>query len=157
MTSHSSPSSSSFPSPDPDDPLDDIDVLFSHHLDRAEVPSDFTQRVLASTVARRDTAASTFAWPWTVVGLAALTVLVLAGYNVGAALGGSSGLDLLSAVASDIDLLVAVPDEVLAAIADIVPWWLIALSGISAGFLVVAIGNLTLHGGSSRLRREQTA
>lgn len=132
---------------------DDIDALFTQHLQRAEVPEEFTQRVLASTVKRQDTR-SAFAWPWTVVGLAALTVLVMAGYNVGAALGGSSGLDVLSAVIFDLGLLTAMPKEVLAAFAAVVPWWLIAISGVSAGFVVVAVGNVVARG-SSALRSQR--
>jgi hypothetical protein len=135
------------------DQPDDIDALFTQHLHRADVPEDFTQRVLASTVKRQEKH-SAFAWPWTVVGLAALTVLVMAGYSVGAALGGSSGLDVLNAVVSDLGLLTAMPDEVLAAFAAVIPWWLIAISAVSAVFLVVAVANVVTRG-SSALRSQR--
>ncbi|HEV7666825.1 MAG TPA: hypothetical protein VGQ62_25045 [Chloroflexota bacterium] len=124
------------------DELDDIDRLFLRRLDRAEVPDDFTGRVLASTVARTRATRVILAWPWIAAGLVAFGLLTLAGYQLGVRLATSDGIDLVSAVAGDLGLLVTAPGDVLAALSEIIPWWLMAVAAVSAGLLVVAVGNV---------------
>src|SRR3954452_13629387 len=91
------------PPPDPYTP-DDVDRLFSR-LDRAPVPEDLTARVLASTVARTEATRAVLAWPWMVAGLAALGLLALAGYQLGASLATTDGLELVTALLLDVSLL----------------------------------------------------
>jgi hypothetical protein len=127
------------------DELDDMDRLFLGRLDRADVPDDFTGRVLASTVARTEATRAILAWPWIAAGLVAFGLLTLAGYQLGVRLAMSDGIDLVNAVFADLGLLATAPGDVLAALGEVIPWWLMALAAISAGLLVVAIGNVVAH------------
>ena len=136
-----------------DDAPDDIDRLFAG-LDRAAVPEDLTARVLARTVDRSETTRAVLAWPWMLAVLAALGALALAGYQLGASLATSDGLELLAAILGDVGLLETAPGDVLVALSDIVPWTLLALAGLSAGFLVLAAGHVVSRGPASpRARR----
>ena len=119
---------------------DDIDRLFAQ-LERASVPDALTERVLAQTVGKTK-ARATLAWPWLVGGLGALTLLTMTGYMLGANLAASDGLDLLVALFGDFGLVTTAPGEVAAVVGDIVPWGLVALAGVSAAFLVWAVGNV---------------
>ena len=119
---------------------DDIDRLFAR-LDRASLPETFTGQVLARTVGKTR-AHTTLAWPWLVSGLAALTLLSMTGYWLGASLEASDGLDVLLALVSDVGLVTTAPAEVAAALGDVVPWGLVGLAGLSAAFLVWAVGNV---------------
>src|SRR5262245_57699207 len=110
---------------------DDVDRVFAR-LDRAPVPEDLTTRVLASTVARTEGARTVLAWPWMVAGLAALGLLALAGYQLGVSLARSDGLELVAALATDMGLLTSAPGDVFAAVAEVVPWGLVAMAGVSA-------------------------
>src|SRR5689334_5878270 len=121
---------------------DDIDRLFAR-LERAPVPEDLTSRVLASTVERTTSARAVLAWPWVVAGLAALGMLMLAGYELGASLAASDGLDLLAAIATDASLLATAPGDVLAALEEVVPWTLVAMAAISGVLVVLATANIT--------------
>lgn len=129
-----------FPYFDVHDEPDDVDRLFAR-LERAPVPDDLTARVLANTVARTD-ARSALAWPWMLAGLAALGLLALAGYQVGASLAASDGLALIEAVFADLGLLATAPGDVLAALGEIVPWPLVLMAGLSAALLVWAAGHI---------------
>ena len=124
--------------------LDDVDRLFAR-LERAAVPDDLTARVLASTVARTGATRAALAWPWIVAGLAALAMLTIAGYQLGASLAASDGLDLVAAVFEDISLLATAPGDVLAALGEVIPWGLVAVAGLGAALLVVAVGNVISH------------
>jgi len=119
---------------------DDIDRLFAR-LDRANVPDAFTARVLAQTVGKTQ-ARATLAWPWLVAGLGALTLLSMTGYMLGANLAASDGLDVLVALFGDLGLVATAPGEVVAALSDVIPWGLVVLAGVSAAFMVWAVGNV---------------
>src|SRR4051794_30519103 len=123
------------------DDHDDVDRLFSR-LDRAPVPDDLTARVLASTVARTDATHAVLAWPWMVAGLAALGLLALAGYQLGASLATTDGLELVTALLLDVSLLTTAPGDVFAALGEVIPWGLLAVAGLSAGLLILAAGNV---------------
>jgi hypothetical protein len=123
------------------DEYDDVDRLFAR-LDRAPVPDDLTARVLASTVARTNATRAVLAWPWMIASLAALGVLTIAGYELGASLASSDGLELVTAIFSDLGLLTTAPGDVLAALGEVVPWTLVALAGVSAALLTLAAGNV---------------
>jgi|SRR5579864_7573931 len=138
-----------------DTPPDDIDRLFAR-LDRAPVPDDLTARVLSSTVARTNGTRAVLAWPWMVACLAALGVLTIAGYELGASLASTDGLELVSAIFSDFGLLATAPGDVLAALNEVVPWTLVAVAGLSAALLILGAGNVVSHGPSS-LRTRPTA
>jgi hypothetical protein len=124
------------------DDFDDVDRLFAR-LDRAPVPDDLTARVLSSTVARGNATRAVLAWPWMIASMAALGVLVLAGYELGASLASSDGLELVTAVFGDVGLLTTAPGDVLAALGEVVPWTLVAMAGLSAALLILAAGNIT--------------
>ncbi|HEY3058622.1 MAG TPA: hypothetical protein VGL99_06565 [Chloroflexota bacterium] len=119
---------------------DDIDRLFAR-LERANVPDTLTARVLAQTVGKTR-ARTTLAWPWLVAGLGALTLLTMTGYLLGASLEASDGLDLLVALFGDLGLVLTAPGEVVAVVGDVVPWGLVGVAGVSAAFLVWAVGNV---------------
>jgi hypothetical protein len=123
------------------DEFDDVDRLFTR-LERAPVPEDLTARVLASTVARTSATQAVLAWPWMIACLAALGMLSIAGYELGASLASSDGLELLTAIFGDVGLLATAPGDVLAAVSEVVPWTLVALAGLSAGLLILAAGNV---------------
>jgi hypothetical protein len=131
------------------DPDDDLDRLFAR-LERAPVPDDLTARVLASTVARAE-ARSVLAWPWMVAGLAALALLALTGYQLGASLAASNGLALIEALVADVGLLANAPGDVLAALNEVVPWPLVWLAGASAALLVWAAGKIVVLKPARRL------
>jgi hypothetical protein len=117
------------------------------------VPEDLTARVLSSTVERSNATRAVLAWPWMVAGLLALGVLTIAGYELGASLAASDGLELFGLVFTDFGLLTTAPGDVLAALNEVVPWTLVALAGVSAALLVLAAGNVVSHGpGSLRAR-----
>ena len=120
---------------------DDVDRLFAR-LDRVPVPEDLTARVLASTVARSEATRAVLAWPWMLAGLAALGLLTLTGYQLGASLAMSDGLELVAALVEDFGLLTTAPGEVVAALGEVIPWTLVVLAGLSAGLLIVAAGNI---------------
>jgi hypothetical protein len=130
-----------------DNDEDDLDRLFAR-LEHAPVPDDLTARVLANTVARNDARAA-LAWPWIVAGLAALGLLALAGYQLGASLAASDGLTLIEAVVTDLGLLATAPGDVLAALNEVVPWPLVWVAGLSAVLLVWAAGKVVAHPASS--------
>jgi hypothetical protein len=121
--------------------LDDVDRVFAR-LDRAAVPEELTARVLASTVARADATRAVFAWPWMVAGLAALGLLLLAGYQLGVSLATSDGLELVSGLVDDLGLVTTAPGDVMAALGEVIPWSLVALAGVSAALLILAAGNV---------------
>jgi hypothetical protein len=123
------------------DEFDDVDRLFGR-LDRAPVPDDLTARVLSSTVARTEATRSVLAWPWMIASLAALGVLTLAGYELGASLASTDGLELVTAIFGDLGLLTTAPGDVLAALSEVVPWTLVAMAGLSAALLILASGNI---------------
>jgi hypothetical protein len=130
------------------DELDDVDRVFAR-LARAAVPEDLTARVLASTVARSDATRAVFAWPWMVAGLAALSLLSVAGYQLGVSLAASDGLELVGAVLDDLGLVATAPGDVLAALGEVIPWSLVALAGLGAALLILAAGNVVSRGPAS--------
>jgi hypothetical protein len=123
------------------EPLDDIDRLFAR-LERRSAPEDLTARILASTVARSQATRAAFAWPWMLAGLCALALLTYAGYQLGASLAATDGLDLVVAVVGDLGLLTTAPGDVLAALREVIPWGLVAVAGLGALLLTLAAGNL---------------
>jgi hypothetical protein len=123
------------------DELDDVDRLFAR-LDRASVPPDLTARVLASTVARPNATRSVPAWPWMVAGLAALGALTIAGYQLGANLAATDGLELVTAIFGDIGLVTTAPGDVFAALDEVIPWTLVVTAGLSAALLILAVGHV---------------
>jgi hypothetical protein len=140
------------PPPLDDSHPDDVDRLFAR-LDRAPVPDDLTARVLYSTVERTSATRAVLAWQWMAAGLLALGVLTLAGYELGASLAASDGLELFGLVFSDFGLLTTAPGDVLAALSEVVPWTPVAMAGVSAALLVLAAGNIVSRGqGSLRAR-----
>jgi hypothetical protein len=123
------------------DEFDDVDRLFAR-LDRAPVPDDLTARVLSSTVERTNATRAVLAWPWMIASLAALGVLTLAGYELGASLASTDGLELVTAIFGDLGLLTTAPGDVLAALGEVVPWTLLAMAGLSATLLILAAGHI---------------
>jgi hypothetical protein len=121
--------------------LDDIDRLFAR-LDRVPVPNELTARVLASTVARSNDTRAVLAWPWIVAGLAALGALTIAGYQLGANLAATDGLELVSAIVGDTGLLTTAPGDVFAALSEVIPWALVLTAGVSAALLVFAVNHV---------------
>jgi hypothetical protein len=121
--------------------LDDVDRLFAR-LDRAPVPEAFTARVLANTVARSNATRMVLAWPWMVAALAALGLLCLAGYQLGASLASGDGLELVAALFDDMRLITTAPGDVAAALGEVIPWSLVALAAVGAGLLVLAAGHV---------------
>ena len=121
--------------------IDDVDRLFAR-LDRAPVPETLTARVLASTVARSNATRMVLAWPWMMAALAALGLLCLAGYQLGASLAASDGLELVSALFDDLGLFTTAPGDVVAALGEVIPWSLVALAVVGAGLLVLAAGHV---------------
>jgi hypothetical protein len=121
--------------------LDDIDRLFAR-LDRAQVPEALTARVLASTVARSNATRMVLAWPWMVAVLAALGLLCMAGYQLGASLASNDGLELVGALFDDLGLFTTAPGDVAAALSEVIPWSLVALAVVGAGLLVLATGHV---------------
>jgi hypothetical protein len=88
-----------------------------------------------------------------VAGLLALSVLALAGYELGASLAASDGLELVGAVVTDSSLLATAPGDVLAALNEVVPWALVVMAGVSAALLILAAGNVVSRApGSLRAR-----
>jgi hypothetical protein len=129
---------------DPTNPTnteDDIDRLFAR-LDRLPAPEDLTARVLASTVARTEATRAVLAWPWMLAGLAALGLLTLTGYQLGASLAMTDGLELVLALVQDFGLLITAPGDVVAALGEAIPWTLVVLAALSAGLLILAAGNI---------------
>ncbi|HLZ27782.1 MAG TPA: hypothetical protein VKV73_10720 [Chloroflexota bacterium] len=121
--------------------LDDVDRLFAR-LDRAPVPEALTARVLASTVARTNATRMVLAWPWMMAALAALGLLCLAGYQLGASLAATDGLELVGALFDDLGLFTTAPGDVVAALGEVIPWSLVALAVVGAGLLVLAAGHV---------------
>jgi hypothetical protein len=134
---------------------DDVDRLFAR-LDRAPAPDDLTARVLSNTVERTNATRAALAWPWMLAGVLALAVLAIAGYQLGASLADSDGLELVGAVVTDFGLLTTAPGDVLAALNEVVPWTLVATAGVSAALLILAAGNIVSHG-SGPLRARNVA
>jgi hypothetical protein len=135
--------------------LDDVDRLFAR-LSRAPVPDDLTARVLASTVARsKATTRAVLAWPWMLAGLAALALLTVAGYQLGAGLATGDGLELVQAIFGDVGLFATAPGDVLAALGEVIPLSLLGLAAVSAGLLVVAAGHVVARAPAS-LRTHRT-
>ena len=75
------------------------------------------------------------------LGLTSL-VLTIAGYQLGANLASTDGLELVAAVFGDLGLVATAPGDVLAALGEVVPWTLVAISGVSAALLILAAGNI---------------
>jgi hypothetical protein len=134
------------------DELDDVDRVFAR-LDRAAVPEELTARVLASTVARTEATRAVFAWPWMVAGLAALGLLLMAGYQLGVSLAATDGLELVSGLFEDLGLVTTAPGDVLAALGEVIPWSLVALAGLSAALLILAAGNMVSRSPASMRAR----
>jgi hypothetical protein len=133
------------------DELDDVDRMFGR-LDLAPVPDDLIARVLASTVASGKPR-SVLAWPWMAAELAALAVLVVAGYELGVSLASSDGLELFAAIFGDLGLLATAPGDVLAALSEVVPWTLVATATLSTALVVLAAGNVFARDGRTLTAR----
>src|SRR5262249_61770745 len=105
-------------------------------------------------LARSNVTQAVLAWPWMLALLAALGALTLAGYELGASLASSDGLELVVAVLSDLGLLADSPGDVLAALNEVVPWALVALAGLSAALLILAAGHVVSRAPAAlRVRR----
>lgn len=133
--------------------LDDVDRLFAR-LDRAPVPEGLTARVLASTSARSNATRMVLAWPWMVAALAALGLLCLAGYQLGASLASSDGLELVAALFDDLGLFTTAPGDVAAALGEVIPWSLVALAAVGAGLLVLAAGHVVSRAPAAQRTRQ---
>jgi len=133
--------------------LDDVDRLFAR-MDRAPVPEALTARVLASTVARSSATRMVLAWPWMVAAAAALGLLCLAGYQLGASLAANDGLELVGALFDDLGLFTTAPGDVAAALSEVIPWSLVALAIIGAGTLVLAAGHVVSRAPVPRRTRQ---
>jgi hypothetical protein len=133
--------------------LDDVDRMFAR-LDRAPVPEALTARVLASTVARTNATRTVLAWPWMVAVVAALGLLSLAGYQLGASLAGNDGLELVGALIGDLGLFTTAPGDVAAALGEVIPWGLVALAAVGAGLLILAAGHVVAHAPAPRRTRQ---
>ena len=120
---------------DPSHDVDDVDRLFGR-LEAAPMPAGFAEGVLARTVARPSP------WPWLVAGLMSLAVLTLSGYQLGANLASTDGLDLLGAVLSDASLLTTAPGDVVAALDEVIPWGQLLLAALSAACVIWSAGRL---------------
>ena len=127
---------------------DDVDRLFAR-LDRAAVPEELTARVLSSTVERGTATRAVLAWPWMVASLLALGVLAIAGYELGASLATSDGLELVAALFTDYGLLATAPGDALAALNEVVPWTLVGMAAVSAALLILAVGNIVARAPAS--------
>jgi hypothetical protein len=123
------------------DNLDDVDRLFAR-LEPAPVPDELTARVLTSTVARTNTTRAVLAWPWFVAGLAAVGLLSIAGYELGASLATNDGLDVVAGIFDDLGLVATSPGDVLAALGEVIPWSLVVLASVSAAMLILATGQV---------------
>ncbi len=120
---------------------DDVDRLFAR-LDRVQAPPDLASRILSSAVARAAAPRRAATWPLLVAALGALAALAATGYLVGVQLAAANGLDLLLAVASDLSLLASAPGDVVAALAEVLPLWLVATAAVSIGLVVWTAGQL---------------
>jgi hypothetical protein len=123
-----------YPTPDPTH-ADDVDRVFAK-LEHATLPDDFTRRVLARTTERPSPR------PWMVAGLAALALLTVAGYQLGAVLATTDGLDVIEAVLADQSLLTTAPGDVAAALGEVIPWRFVVIATASAACLILAAGRL---------------
>jgi hypothetical protein len=121
---------------------DEIDRLFLTRLDREPAPEDLTARILARTVARSEATRVVVVWPWIVAGLVALGLLTLAGYQLGVSLAASDGLEIVGAVVEDLGLFAIAPGDVFAALGEVIPWGMVALAGVSAASLMLAVGHV---------------
>ncbi|MGI9145522.1 MAG: hypothetical protein ACR2IK_03070 [Chloroflexota bacterium] len=121
--------------------LDDVDRMFAR-LDHAPVPEALTARVLASTVARANAPRGVLGWPWMMAVLAALSLVCLAGYQLGVSLAASDGLELIAALFDDLGLFVTAPGDVVAALGEVIPWSLLAVAVVGVGLLVLATGHI---------------
>ena len=133
--------------------LDDVDRMFAR-LDRAPVPEGLTARVLASTVARSNATRTVLAWPWIVAVLAALGLLSLAGYQLGASLAATDGLELVVALFDDLGLFTTAPGDVAAALGEVIPWSLVALAAVGAGLLILATGHVVSRAPAPKRTRQ---
>jgi hypothetical protein len=88
-----------------------------------------------------------------VAGLAALGLLLLAGYQLGVSLATSDGLELVSGLVEDLGLVTTAPGDVLAALGEVIPWSLVALAGVSAALLILAAGNIVSRSPASMRAR----
>ncbi len=120
----------------PSHDADDVDRLFSR-LDRVQAPPDLASRILSSAVAP-----AAAPRPLLVATLGALAALTATGYLVGVQLSAANSLDLLLAVVSDLSLLASAPGDVVAALAEVLPLWLVATAAVSIGLVVWAAGQL---------------
>ena len=100
------------------------------------MPAGFAEGVLARTEARPSP------WLWLVAGLMSLAVLTLSGYQLGANLASTDGLDLLGAVLSDASLLTTAPGDVVAALDEVIPWGQLLLAALSAACVIWSAGRL---------------
>ena len=57
-------------------------------------------------------------------------------------LAATDGLDVVEAVFADGSLLATAPGDVVAALGEVLPKWLLAVAGVSAVLLVLAVGQL---------------
>jgi hypothetical protein len=121
---------------------DEIDRLFLTRLDRAPAPEDLTAKILARTVAGSESTRVVVAWPWIVAGLVALGVLMVAGYQLGVSLAASDGLEIVGALVEDVGLFAIAPGDVFAALGEVIPWGMVALAGVSAASLMLAVGHV---------------
>jgi hypothetical protein len=135
------------------DELDDVDRLFAQ-LDRAPVPEALTARVLASTVARSDATRTVLAWPWMIAALGALALLAMAGYQIGASMAASDGVELVAALFEDLGLFTTAPGDVVAALGEVIPWTLVVAAVVGAGLLIVAAGHLVSREPANRRTRQ---
>lgn len=128
---------------------DDVDTLFAQ-LAPAPVPPDLAARVLERTVGTRGARVRVVQrWVW-LVALSAGASLALSGYLLGGEMAASGSLELLLAVAANVDLLLTMPGDVVGALEDTVPWAMVLLAAVSAALLVWAAGLVARPVGEGR-------
>ena len=78
----------------------------------------------------------------------------LAGYQLGASLASSDGLELVAALFDDLGLFTTAPGDVAAALGEVIPWSLVALAAVGAGLLVLAAGHVVSRAPAAQRTRQ---
>lgn len=126
----------------PEPSQDDVDRLFTR-MDALAPPADFTARVLSQTVLTSRTQADRRAAAlWGLVACVCLLGLGVSGYVVGTQFASADGLLLIQAISDDVSLLALAPGDVMGALSESVPWALVIVSGLCAGVLSWAAGQV---------------
>jgi hypothetical protein len=118
-----------------------VDRLFGR-LEQLPPPPDLTSAVLARTVLAEQSARPARTGLWVLTALVSVVTLAVAGYAAGASLVASGALDLFAALLDDLSVVAVAPSDVLDAVAEVLPWWSLALAMLSGAAFVWATGEL---------------